>query len=154
MPLLVSATFPIVTTSTGVTTAKPVAFPPAPLFDFELGDFVVDAAGRLVMADGYTAWQQWCLKTLMTQMSAFPIYPRMYGMDISVIFKGLSRPVVESDITHRVRYALTRTVRTIDVINFVFDWSQTYQLNYQCMPVPAAGAPFILPGQFPPKGAI
>jgi hypothetical protein len=153
VPRLVTATFPIVQTPAGVPTAQPVAFPRAPMFDFELGDFVVDAAGRLVIADGYTAWQQWCQKALMTQMAAYAIYPRMHGMDISVIFKNRPRPVIESDLTHRIRYALTRTVRTVDVIEFTFDWTQAYIVSLECTPIPAAGAPFRLPGQFPPKGS-
>jgi hypothetical protein len=154
MPQLVTAVFPIVTPAAQIATSSPVSFPRAPLFDFELGDFVVNAAGQIVMTDGYTAWKQWCIKTLMTQMAAYAIYPRMHGMDISVIFRNRPRPVIESDLTHRIRYALTRTVRTVDVIDFSFDWTAAYEVQLECTPVPAAGAPFILPGQFPPRGAL
>lgn len=149
MPQLVTVTFPVIPTTVTQQRVKPVNFPPAPLFDFELGDFVTDAAGRIIMTDGYTAWKQWCIKTLMTQMAAYPIYPRMHGIDYGSVRNSRPRPVVESDLAQRIKYALTRTVRTVDVINFGFDWSTGEELQLQCTPVPAAGAPFVLPGHFP-----
>lgn len=148
MPQLVSVSFPIIPQQTTQQKVAPVAFPRAPLFDFELGDFVTDSAGQIVFADGYTAWRQWCQKTIMTQQAAYPIYTRQYGVDYSTVLSNRPRAVVEADQTQRIRYALTRTVRTLDVVNFVFDWSVESQLQYSCTPVPAAGAPFVLPGAF------
>lgn len=42
-------------------------FLPAPLFDFDTGDFVRDGANRVVMVNGRDAFMLWVLKTLQTQ---------------------------------------------------------------------------------------
>lgn len=146
MPTLISPLFPL--PRRAPSRATPVAFPEAPLFDFETGDHVRDYTGKLVMADGYTAWQQWCLKTLQTQQAAYAIYPRRHGIHLAVLRNNWPRPVAEADMRHRIAYALTRTPRTLRVDNFVFSYPAPGVMEISCVPVPVRGSPFHLNTRF------
>jgi hypothetical protein len=146
VPTLISPTFPI--PKQAPVRSQPIPFPPAPLFDFELGDHVRDYTGAMVMADGYTAWQQWCLKALQTQQTAYPIYPRNHGIHLAVLKNSWPRAVAEADLRHRIYYTLTRSRRTLRVDNFVFDWSVAGTCSVSCVPVPVRGAPFVIVTKF------
>lgn len=146
MPTLINPTFPVLRQPPA--RSRPVAFPSAPLFDFSRGDFVRDYTGKLVMADGYTAWQQWCIKTLQTQQAAYPIYPRTHGIHLAGLRNNWPRAVLEADQRHRVTWALTRTRRTLRVDGFVFTYPAAGVCEMSCVPVPAQGSPFQLTTKF------
>lgn len=84
------------------TTPDDKKYLPAPAFNFETGDFVFDGAGRMVMADGKTAFEDWCLKVCGTERGT----KLAYSTDIGTEFEALRQ---ESD-PNFVRSSIIRTI--------------------------------------------
>lgn len=101
----------------------PVVYDPAPAFDFERGDFVLDGAGRTVMLDGYAAWAQWCVKAALTQRFAYPVYAASFGVDLARIQSLGDHPGIEAAVRAELAGALRADPRTRNVASFVFSWS-------------------------------
>jgi hypothetical protein len=97
-------------------------YPKSYLFDFEKGDFVLDGAGRMVIADGYTAWAQWCVKTILTERFAYLAYSRNYGVEIDEALKQPTRAAVETEVERTITEALLTDPRTYAVRDFSFEW--------------------------------
>src|SRR5690606_14478254 len=97
-------------------------YPNCYLFDFEKGDFVIDDAGRIIIADGYTAWTQWCVKTILTERFAYLAYSRNYGAEIDEALKQPTRAVVETEVERTITEALLVDPRTYAVRDFSFEW--------------------------------
>jgi len=106
------------------------------LFDFKKGDFVVDGAGRLVEADGHTAWVQWCVKTVLTERFAHVIYSSDYGAEIEQSLKQPSRKAVEAELERVITEALLVDPRTGLVKDFEFEWERdTVKVTFTAVPV-------------------
>lgn len=106
------------------------------LFDFEKGDFVVDGAGRIVEADGHTAWVQWCLKTVLTQRFAHVIYSFDYGTELEEALKQPSRKAVEAELERAITEALLADPRTEMVRDFTFEWEgDIVKVSFTAVPV-------------------
>lgn len=97
-------------------------YPKSYLFDFEKGDFVLDGAGRIVIADGYTAWVQWCIKAVLTERFAYLAYSGNYGVEIDEALKQPTRAAVETEVERTITEALLADPRTYAVRNFLFKW--------------------------------
>jgi len=97
-------------------------YPKSYLFDFEKGDFVLDGAGRIIIADGYTAWTQWCVKTILTERFAYLAYSRNYGVEIDEALKQPTRAAVETEVERTITEALLTNPRTYAVRDFSFEW--------------------------------
>ena len=97
-------------------------YPKSYLFDFEKGDFVLDGAGRIVIADGLRAWAQWCVKTVLTERFAYLAYSGNYGVEIEEALKQPTRAVVETEIERTITEALLVDPRTYAVRDFSFEW--------------------------------
>ena len=110
------------------------------LFDFKTGDFVIDGAGRVVQADGYTAWAQWCVKTVLTERFAYLAYSQNYGTEIEAALRQPSRQAVEAELERVITEALLVDPRTQVVRDFRFTW-QGDQLQVAFTVVPAVGDP-------------
>ena len=111
-------------------------YPESYLFDFEKGDFVVDGAGRVVIADGHTAWKQWCIKTVLTERFAFLAYGWDYGVELEEALKNPSRAIVEMEIEKAITEALVIDDRTELVKDFTFKWSgDQLWVNFTVIPV-------------------
>ncbi len=110
------------------------------LFDFVKGDFVLDGAGRVVEADGHTAWMQWCIKTILTQRFAHVIYSFDYGTELEEALKQPSRKAVEAELERAITEALIVDPRTEMVRDFAFDW-QGDQVKVSFTAVPVIGDP-------------
>lgn len=104
-----------------VSTDAEQTYKPAPLFDFEAGDFVRDGANRVVMADGYEAYRAWVLKVLKTQTGACLSYIDT-GIDQEGALAEVSREAVESAFERTITDALLRNVCTERVYDFEFTW--------------------------------
>lgn len=90
----------------------------APRFDFEKGDFILQA-GRLVMIEGYHAWVQWCVKTVLTQRYRFIIYDDDYGTELEDLERHQrSQSDLESFVEETIRDALMQDDRTGSVNDF------------------------------------
>jgi len=106
------------------------------LFDFAKGDFVLDGAGRIMIADGYTAWAQWCVKTILTQRFAHVIYSFDYGTELEEALKQPSRKAVEAEMERAITEALLADPRTEMVKDFVFEWEgNTVKVSFVAVPV-------------------
>jgi len=106
------------------------------LFDFAKGDFVLDGAGRIVIADGYTAWMQWCVKTILTQRFAHVIYSFDYGTELEEALKQPSRKAVEAEMERAITEALLADPRTEMVKDFVFEWEgDIVKVSFTAVPV-------------------
>lgn len=99
-------------------------FPASSFFDFETGDFVTDAAGRVKQSDGVDAWKQWCLKAVYTQRSAFAAFTDGYGVEGDEAFQESTRLAQQSAIERTISEALMADPynRTIFVRDFRYSW--------------------------------
>ena len=106
------------------------------LFDFKKGDFVLDGAGRVVEADGHTAWMQWCVKTVLTQRFVHVIYSFDYGTELEEALKQPSRKAVEAEMERAITEALLADPRTEMVKDFVFEWEgDIVKVSFTAVPV-------------------
>ena len=108
------------------------------LFDFKKGDFVLDGAGRVVEADGHTAWVQWCVKTVLTERFAFLAYSWDYGVEIEEALKNPNRAAIEAEVERTITEALLVDPRTELVRDFAFRW-QADELYVSFTVVPVIG---------------
>ena len=106
------------------------------LFDFKKGDFVLDGAGRVVEADGHTAWVQWYVKTVLTQRFAHVIYSFDYGTELEEALKQPSRKAVEAELERAITEALLADPRTEMVRDFTFEWEgDIVKVSFTAVPV-------------------
>ena len=66
-------------------------YSPAPLWDYENGDFVTDGAKRALYGSGYDAWVLWCTKSILTQRWAHLAYSSNTGIEADEAFKEPDR---------------------------------------------------------------
>ena len=97
---------------------------PAPMFDYDSGDFVRDGAGRLVMADGKEAYMEWCLKQCVTERGTKLAYSDKIGVEMVAALKdGEADPgAVQSAIERTITEALMIHPATEYVRKFKFGW--------------------------------
>lgn len=93
-------------------------------FDFEKGDFVQDASGKLVEAEPFEAWVDWCNKALRTTRYKHLIYSADYGQEFEdLLRRHLTREANESEIKRMVTECLMVNPYTDRVENFKFQWT-------------------------------
>jgi len=120
-------------------------YPESYLFDFEKGDFVRDAAGKIVVADGHQAWVQWCVKTVMTERFACLAYSWNYGVEVKQARKQPDRALMEMEIERTITEALMADLRTELVKDFTFQWHAD-ELYVSFTIVPVIGEPARIEG--------
>jgi hypothetical protein len=113
-------------------------YPESYLFDFDKGKFVLDGAGRVVIADGHTSWVQWCIKTVLTERFAFLAYSWDYGVEIEEALKNPNRAAIEAEVERTITEALLVDPRTELVRDFSFRW-QADELYISFTVVPVIG---------------
>ena len=99
-----------------------IQYPKSWLYDFERGGVVVDGSGRVVIADGLTAWAQWCIKTASTLRFAHLAYGPDYGCELENARKQPTRKAVESALIRVITEALVIDPRTEVIRDFSFQW--------------------------------
>lgn len=104
-----------------ISTDEEQTYKPAPLFDFEAGDFVRDGANRVIMADGHEAYKTWVLKVLKTQTGSCLSYIDT-GIDQEGALVEANREAVESAFERTISDALLRNISTERVYDFDFSW--------------------------------
>ena len=97
---------------------------PAPLFDVESGEFVLNGARQLLYGNGYDAWVFWCTKTILTQRWAHYGYSSNAGIEAAEAFAQPDRKAQESAFARTITEALLAdpSGRTRLVRNFEFKW--------------------------------
>lgn len=93
---------------------------PAPLFDFEKGDFVRDAAGRVLYGDGREAWRQWCVKVISTERDSYVAYSTAIGVETEHATAQGTRSAVRSALERTITEALMVHPMTESVQSFEF----------------------------------
>ena len=92
-------------------------------FDFTVGEFIYSPTGKVVIANEYNAWLEWCQKAMLTSRYRHPIYSGEYGQEFDeLIRRSLSRAANESEIVRDITECLLIDPRTASVSNFLFRW--------------------------------
>ena len=99
-------------------------FLPAPLWDFETGDFVMNGSRQMIYGSGHDAWILWCTKTIQTQRWAYMAYSSNTGIEAAEAFREPDRRAQESAIERTITEALLADPmgRTQQVRDFQFSW--------------------------------
>jgi len=97
---------------------------PAPLWDLERGDFILDGARKTQYGSGFDACILWCVKTILTQRWAHDGYASNAGIEITQAFAAPGRKAQESMLERTITEALLADPmgRTTQVRNFRFTW--------------------------------
>ncbi len=116
-------------------------YAPAPLWDYDKGDFAADGSGRVVYGSGRDAWIQWCAKTLMTQRWAHLGYSGIIGVESDEALALPDRKAQESALERTAAEALLADPfgRTRSVRDFTFDWQGGDSLRMSCTAYGADG---------------
>ncbi len=115
-------------------------YKPAPLWDYENNDFVLNGAGQPIYGTGYDAWVLWCIKTIETQRYSHNGYSNNAGIEADEAFKQPDRAARESYFERTITEALLADPkgRTIQVKDFVFEW-EADALTITCTVIGKAG---------------
>ena len=101
---------------------RPVAhtqkYYPAPFFNFETGDFVFGGDGRPIMADEKETFEQWCLKTCMTERETRLAYSDKIGCEWEDAMKEPDHEAVMSSIARTI----TETIMVNPAAEYVKDF--------------------------------
>ena len=104
---------------------RPVAtsqkYYPAPAFDFNVGDFVFDPAGRIVMADEKTTFEDWCIKTCSTERGAHLAYSDKIGCEWIKAMRENDADAVKSSIV--------RTITETIMVNPAAEWVKDFEFE-------------------------
>jgi hypothetical protein len=113
---------------------------PAPFWDFENGDFVLNGARQPIYGSGYDAWVLWCAKTIMTQRWGYYGYSSNAGIEAEEAFREPDRQAQESAFMRTITEALLADPmgRTLQVRNFKFVWNGD-SLHISCVVVGTDG---------------
>ena len=103
-----------------------IGYKEAPLFDSSIGDFVYDGHGRIITANGVTAWANWCENILATDRYNHDSYTDDIGIDYEEIFRisesqEEAETLLETEITDALMcdpYGRTQYVQGIE-----FEWT-------------------------------
>lgn len=97
-------------------------YKPSVYFDYVLGDFKRDGANKMVVAEGREAYQQWCIKTVLTERLDRMSYSSDIGTELDDALKQADRQAVESAMERTTTEALMVNKRTEYVRSFEFTW--------------------------------
>lgn len=93
---------------------------PAPYFDFESGEFLFSGAGRPIIANGKETFEQWCLKTCMTERNTRLAYSDKIGSEFERVMKETDPDAVKSSIVRTITETIMVNPAAEWVKNFVF----------------------------------
>lgn len=113
-----------------------VQYPSSPLFDFETGNYVTDGAGRYVIADGLTAWVQWCKKAAMTERFGYLAYSTDYGGELEEARRQPTRAAAQLEMERTITETLMVDPRTQAVRDFDFHFEgDSVWVSFTAVPV-------------------
>ena len=95
-------------------------YKPAPKFDFETGDFILDGHGRMIFDDGQTAFEKWCVKNCMVERGSRLAYSDKIGIEFEQIASKSSPEAVKSALIRTLTEAILVHPAAEFVKNFSF----------------------------------
>ncbi len=103
---------------------KEQQYMPAPLFDIEKGEFVLNGANQAMYGSGYDAWVLWCTKTILTERFACLAYSHNMGIETDFVFSRKDKAATEAAFIKTITEALLSDPmgRTQYVSDFDFQW--------------------------------
>lgn len=107
-------------TITPRTTPPAVKYYQSPHFDFESGDFVFEPSGKIKMATGREAFEQWCMKVCMTERGTRLAYSTDIGTEFEAAMKMPSVEAVKSSVVRTITESIMCHPCAEWVKNFVF----------------------------------
>ena len=102
--------------------AEKQKYDPSVYFDFERGDFRRDGANKMVVADGKTAFIQWCRKMVETERFTCLAYGTDIGTEMYDALSKGDHSAVESSVERTITEALMVNPKTEYVREFEFTW--------------------------------
>ena len=102
------------------TSESEIKLRPAPKFDLSSGDFILDSAGRMIIADPQEAFQTWCIKACMTERGERLAYSDNYGIEFEAAMQMSSAEAAKSAIIRTLTETLMAHPATEYVKNFHF----------------------------------
>jgi|LDZT01.1.fsa_nt_gi hypothetical protein len=105
-----------------VTAAEEQKYKPSVYFDYSIGDFRRDGAGKIAVADGREAYKQWCLKTVMTERLAHLSYNSDIGTETR---DALAQADVEA-----VKSAMERTITEALMVNRATEYVRDFAFTH------------------------
>lgn len=92
-------------------------FWPGPMFDFEKGDFSMNGANQVIIADGNDEYMLWCMKCIRTQIGSCLCYPE-FGIDLDGSLQETSHEAIEAALQKTITDGLMRNPRTDRIHDF------------------------------------
>lgn len=89
-------------------------------FDYSIGDFRRDGAGKMTVAEGREAYAQWCVKVVMTERMAHLSYNSDIGTETREAMAQADVEAVKSAMERTITEALMVNKATEYVRNFEF----------------------------------
>lgn len=101
-----------------------IGYKPAPYFDSQLGDFILDGSGKIIDADGVTAYTHWCEAIISTDRYNHEGYTTDIGIDYNAVFNAKNHEEAETILESEISEALAADPcgRTLYVQNVQFEW--------------------------------
>lgn len=90
-------------------------------FDFEKGDFVMTGGGKVRKSTGTEAWEQWCIKALLTTKNACFAYLN-HGSEAVYAINTPDRKEAESNLKRTIKETLMANPLTERVDDVTFSW--------------------------------
>lgn len=104
------------------TAAEEQKYKPSVFFDYEVGDFCRDGAGKMIPSDGREAYMQWCIKTVMTERFVCLAYSTDIGTEMIDALTQADHAAVESALERTINEALMVNPKTEYVREYEFIW--------------------------------
>lgn len=104
------------------TAAEEQKYKPSVFFDYALGDFRRDGAGKIAVAEGREAYAQWCVKVAMTERMEHLAYNSDIGIEMR---DALSQADIEA-----VKSAIERTITEALMVNKETEYVRDFEFTY------------------------
>ncbi|MEG1562159.1 MAG: DUF2634 domain-containing protein [Bacteroides sp.] len=105
------------------TAAEEQKYKPSVYFDYALGDFRRDGAGKIAVAEGHEAYAQWCVKVTMTERMEHLAYNSDIGTEMIDALSQVDTEAVKSAIERTITEALMVNKETEYVRDFEFTYA-------------------------------
>lgn len=101
-------------------------------FDFEKMDFARTGGNKVRESTGTEAWEQWCIKMLMTTRYACFAYSTDKGSEILDAINTTDRKEAESNLKRTIIETLKVDARTDRVDDIQFNWIDADSVEVSC----------------------